>query len=709
MNEFMGFVTNGVPYGCTYAIVAVALVLTYKATGVFNFAFGAQAYTSAFVFARLTESNGLPVWLAFIISVVLLAPLLGLVFDRFLFRFIPNSNTTAKIVVGLALLVGIPELLPILFGNNNIYAVPSVFWNFNVVYFHLFGQPINGGYLSAVVATAVVLVLLTVLMRFTSIGLQMRGAVESRRLVQLDGVNAGGVVATAWAVSGLLAGLAGVLLAPIEGQLTSQYYITLMVAAIAAAAWGVLRSMPIAALTGVLIGVVELVAQGYFPTNSLWYSAVLPSFPFIVLALALLFVPGMRSLDENKDPLAGVDPPPPPPTHLVRAPQMDRMIRVGWYALLIAFIVSMLTWINPTWENVFNSGLAFSTIFLSIILITGMAGQLSLAQATLAGVGAFTAAQLAHHFGLNLLLGGLVGAALAAAVAVVLALLSLRLRGLGLALMTLAAALFFDNTVFNSSQISNGSGGISLKQSWISPFNFFSNDGHAFFVLAMITLAGCIGLVMLVRKGTVGRYLAAMRGSETGASSIGINLTWQRITVFALSGAVAGIGGTLYGIFQQAVNPNYFNYEFSLIFVVVVVTTGVSTIEGALQAGFGFVIIQYLLQTYAPGRLQGLTIVIFAFGALTYAAHPEGVLEYQKRRWTMRFQRLLFPGSRTEEVTWAMSDSARDGAVPGAAGLSPGNGELVSTGGRPAAAERDGGPNGGRQHAFLGRRRRSDG
>jgi ABC-type branched-subunit amino acid transport system permease subunit len=104
-------------------------------------------------------------------------------------------------------------------------------------------------------------------------------------------------------------------------------------------------------------------------------------------------------------------------------------------------------------------GLALSTVLLSITLITGMAGQLSLCQATLAGVGAFTSAQLAIHLGLNMLVGGLVGAVLAAAVAVVLALLSLRLRGLGLALMTLAAALLFDNTFFNDASITGGASG----------------------------------------------------------------------------------------------------------------------------------------------------------------------------------------------------------------------------------------------------------
>ena len=123
--------------------------------------------------------------------------------------------------------------------------------------------------------TAVVLLALVVLMRLTPLGLQMRGAVESRRLVQLDGVNSGRVVAVAWAVSSLMAGLAGVLLAPLYGQLQAQDYATLVVAAFAAAAWAVLRSMPIAALVGILMGVADTVLQGYLPASSVWSSATL--------------------------------------------------------------------------------------------------------------------------------------------------------------------------------------------------------------------------------------------------------------------------------------------------------------------------------------------------------------------------------------------------------------------------------------------------
>jgi branched-chain amino acid transport system permease protein len=217
-------------------------------------------------------------------------------------------------VISIAMLVGIPSLLPVIFGAQNLDDTTTIFpfFNPNVVYFTVLNTPINGIYLAVISVTVVVLIGLTALLRFTNLGLQMRGAVESRRLVQLDGVNSGGVVALAWALSSFMAGLAGVVLAPIYGSFQASTYATLVVAAIAAAAWGLLRSIPIAAGVAVLIGVVSTILQGYLPTSSLLFSAALPSLPFFVLVAALLILPGMRSLDVNRDPLATIDPPPPP-------------------------------------------------------------------------------------------------------------------------------------------------------------------------------------------------------------------------------------------------------------------------------------------------------------------------------------------------------------------------------------------------------------
>ncbi len=651
MEQFLGFAIPGVPYGCTYAIVAVALVLTYRATGVFNFAFAAQAYVASLLFTALIQSRHFPVWLAFVIAVVVVSPLLGLGFDRLLFSRIPNSNNMAKLVTSISLLVGIPALLQT-FIPQNYYAPPSIVFDPNTVYFTLAGAPFNGLDMSAVVFTSVVLLAMGIMMRFTPLGLQMRGAVESRRLVQLDGVNAGGVVAVAWLISSFLAGLAGVLLAPNFSQVQAQPFLTLMVAAIAAAACAAFRSMTIAALAAVAIGIATFTLQGYLPTQSFLFTSILPSLPFLVLVGALLFHPGMRNLEKGTDPLATVDPPLPPLAAAVRTPAMGRVIRVLWYVLLAFFIFSMLTWMPRDWESVLNQGLAFSTLFLSITLITGMGGQLSLAQAGLAGVGAFTAAQLANHLGLSMMAGMLVGAAFAAAVAIVLAALSLRLRGLGLALMTLGAALVFDNVIQSSQTLGGGSGGLGPLNNvdWGAPFGLLNPNGHALFLATFAVLVVVVLAILMIRRGTVGRFLGAMRGSDTAAAGIGINLTWQRILIFALSGAVAGIGGTLLVVQQGVANPQQFNYVFSLAFVVIVVTTGVTTVEGAIQGAFGYVIIQKLLG-YAPPQFANLTFVLFAFGALTYAKHPEGILEFQKRRSMQRFEPLFarwFPRPETD-------------------------------------------------------------
>ena len=250
------------------------------------------------MFTYLVQNEHLPVGLAFVIAVVVLAPAVGLVFDRFLFRKIAPANVIAKLVTGISMLIGIPAILSILFTNSNQYNPPSILFNPDVVYFRIAGTPINGISVTCVLATAVTLIALVVLIRWTSLGLKMRGAVESRRLIELDGVNGGRVVASAWAVSGLIAGLAGVLLAPIYGQLQFSDYADLMVAAFAAAAWAVLRSLPIAVLVGILMGMTVTILQGYLPAGSIWSSAALTSLPFIVLVGALR--PGARDADARR-------------------------------------------------------------------------------------------------------------------------------------------------------------------------------------------------------------------------------------------------------------------------------------------------------------------------------------------------------------------------------------------------------------------------
>ena len=672
MSTLLGYVLPGIPYGCDFALMAVGLVITFRTTGVFNLAFGAQAFGAAFVFDLLVRSEGLPVWVAFVLSVLLLSPAVGLVLDRFLFSRIATTNMTAKIVSSVGLLIAIPQLLPILFGGAPRENPPSLWLDQAHVEFRLFGTSVNGSEVSTTVITLGAVAALLLFLRLSPAGLEMRAVVESRRLAQLQGIDSGKVAASAWALSSVMAGLAGVLLLPLSNVLnpTNPLQFTgLLVAGLTAAALARMRSIGVALGAAIGLGVAQEVLELYFPNGAL-HTASVNAFPFIVLVGTLVGSKSLRSLGVRADPLAGVDPPPPPPSVSIRDPRLDVPMKWGFRALIVAFVVSGLTWVPGYWVTPLDAGLVYSTIFLSVTLITGASGQLSLCQATFAGVGAFAAGQLAAHFGLPVLLGAVVGGLMAAAVGAVLALLAARISGLILTLLTLAFALMADTFLFQYSW-SGGSGtGVSVPRPVMGSIDFTSN--RAFLVLALVVLLVCILLVALVQRGTTGRFLAAMRGSEPGAASLGINLLRARVTVFAMSAGIAGVGGAMFGSLYSPVSADSFVYEISLAFVVVVITTGSRRIEGAVQAGMSFAIIQFLF-TYAPSRFQGLTPILFAFGALNYAQHPEGMVEYQKTRWMMRVSRLL-----------ARVDARRGTAPTARAAGAAGNGMAGGVMGNPA-------------------------
>jgi len=640
VSTFLNYGIPGIPYGCDFALVAVGLVLTYRATGVFNLAFGSQAFLAAFIFDLLVRSEGLPVWLAFVLSVLVISPAFGLALDRFLYRHIPSASTTAKLVSSVGVLIAIPFTIPILFGNAPRLNPPTLGLNINKVYIHVFSTPINGAEISTTVITVVVVAAIMAVFRWTSIGLQMRAVVESRRMSQLEGINAPSVAAGAWALSSALAGLAGVLLLPLQAELSPTnplQFTALLVAGLTAAAIASCRSMGIALGSAIGLGVIENLLKGYLPSGGVLSSAVVEAFPFVVLVGTLLLNPGLRTMDLSSDPLAAADPPLAPPAIAVRDRRLERPTRIGFWLLVVAFLALSATWVPGVWVTTFDEGLALSILFLSFTLMTGMSGQISLCQASFAGVGAFTAGQLASHMGLSVLLGAVVGGLLAAVVGTLVAIIAIRLSGLLLALVTLSFALFCDQLLFQYSWSGGGLTGVNVPRPVLG-VNFSSD--RAFLFLLVVLLALSMVLVLLVQRGTVGRYLAAMRGSPTAAASMGISLRTVRLTVFAMSAGIAGFGGALYASVIGSASSQTFPYEYSLVFLVAVITLGPRTVEGAVQAGMGYAVGFFAL-TYLPTRFQGIQPVLFAFGSITYAAHPEGILEYQKTRWMRRVNRVF--------------------------------------------------------------------
>ena len=310
MSTFFNYAIPGIPTGCEYALMAVGLVLTFRATGVFNIAFGAQAFVSAFVFNLLNQYgphwNQIP---AFIVSVLVVAPLLGLALDRFLFSHIPTASTTVKLVSSLGLLVAIPETIPIIFGSEPRNSVGFLWLNPDNVYFHIFGNPINGGQITNTVITVGVVLAILAAFRWTGIGLQMRAVVESRRLAQLEGVNSARVAAGAWAMSSILAGLSGVLLLPQLHPVDPTdplSFTTLLIAGITAAALASLGSISVAFIAGVGIGILQNVLTLILPTSSSIASSLRQdALPFVLLGGVLLFNRSLRTRGPEHRPAVG--------------------------------------------------------------------------------------------------------------------------------------------------------------------------------------------------------------------------------------------------------------------------------------------------------------------------------------------------------------------------------------------------------------------
>jgi branched-subunit amino acid ABC-type transport system permease component len=630
LSQFLSYALPGIPYGCAYALMAAGLVLTYKASGVFNLAFGAQAYVSAIVF-YVAVADGWPKWAAFVVAVVVLGPVLGYALDRLLFQYARTAPPLVRLVPALGLLIAIPSVMQMIFGTSQRLAPPALALNPDHVYFRIGSVALTGVELLTTGVTVVVIAGLAVMFRSSALGLRMRAVVESPRMTELAGIRADRVGTFAWMLSSLLAGLAGVLLAPIYAALDPSYFTALLVAAIAAAAVGGFASLPLTLVGGVALGVVQEVIGGYLPSGTVLSSGLRPAFPFAVLAVLLVARRSFRPAGQLGDPLAACDPPPAslkPPSHMTEVALGSR----AFTGLLVAvFIVITLVLVPGNWEFALTQGLVFAIIFLSITLLTGMSGQISLCQASFAAVGAFTAGQLATHFGTALLLGVVAGGVLAGIVGFVVAVPSLRLGGIALALLTLSFALLGDNVLFQYPWSGNGAAGLSVPRPTIGAVNFAGSG--AFFWLALVVLVVAAGVVWLLQHGSVGGELGALRASEVGAASIGINVRRLRVIAFMLSAALAGIGGALYASLEQTVSPTDFNYEFSLVFVVVVATVGVYSVAGAVEAGLAYTVLQQLVNNL-PDRYGSLVALIFGLAAVTYVRHPEGAVEYV-RRWVL--------------------------------------------------------------------------
>ncbi len=379
--------------------------------------------------------------------------------------------------------------------------------------------------------------------------------------------------------------------------------------------------------------------QGYIRGGPLIQTGLQSSLPTFMLFAILILLPQVRlRVGQVKGILAA------------NVPSTTKTFLFSGLLLLVTLAV--LPFLNETNRLQLGTAVAFGIVMLSLVLLTGYGGYVSLAQFTFVGVGAATVAKIGGSSVWTVLLAVVVCAAVGAIVAIPV----LRLTGLYLALATLAFAELMDKLVFQA-DFMFGFGG-SLHASRFSLLGYdFANTGAYVFVMTVVFVVMGIGLLAL-RRGPVGRLLIALRDSPAAAGTLGLNQRWFRVAVFSLSAAMAGLGGALLAGLRGTISPNDFQTLQSLPLLLVAVVAGVTSVSGAL---FGGVLLMLLpvIQATIPS-LSGLVFLVIGVGAIMLGRDPNGLANLFFRALRGSSPYLPLPSRMRREPTGAHAIGASE-------------------------------------------------
>ncbi|MEU7577017.1 ATP-binding cassette domain-containing protein [Streptomyces sp. NPDC041068] len=650
MSDLLGFVLSGLVSGALYALLATGLVLSYSASGLFNFAHGATAYLCALAFYELHSGFGWPAVPTALLLVVVVAPALGRGLDRLMFRKLARVGETAQIVATIGLLVALPalglwvvELLedagaPVepaenQFGLPGVGPSPATSWQLAD------GVGIDSDQLITWVATAVVAVGLWILMRHTPLGLRLRAAVDNRSLVELRGMSADRLSSVAWMLSSGLAGLAGVLATPLLGLSSHDFTLFLFVSA-TAAVLGRFLSIPLAFAGGLGLGVLQNLVAGYadFAERITGFRTAVP---FLILFAGLLLL-------TRRQRTAG--------TAAVDAPPIDYLAGRSWarrwgpWALAAVLLaVGFYTVTTPFWSGILAQGLAISLVFISFTVVTGLGAMVSLAQATFVTGAALVAGLLMSH-GWPFAAAALVGTCAAAALGALVALPALRLGGRSLALATLALAFLADQVLFQMGWLRNGDTGWEIPRPVFGPVDL--SDDRAMGVAMVVLVTAAVAALGALRNSASGRAMLAVRSAPAAAMASGVSVVRTKLLIFTLSAGLAGFGGVMYASFNTRITATDFTAMTGLIWLAVVVAAGVRRPQFAVVAGLVFAIVPHLVTDYVTESVH-LPVILFGLAGLALANDPDGYCAAVSVRMHRRRVRGVGAGARAGSLPLA--------------------------------------------------------
>lgn len=560
MTQFLQYALLGLAGGGLYALSSLGIVAIYRGSGIVNFAHGSLAAVGAYVYWVCQSNAGLP-WPAAMLAGLCSAAVLGVGIHWLIMKPMANSSSLARTVATLGVLVVVQAALQLL--------VPATLVNVKSILptstIRIGSVAIGDDRLWILGLAVVITAALTVTARKSRLGLATAAVAENPRAAAALSLSPDKVACVTWALGSALAALAGILLAPILG-LQVTILTALLVPSLAAAVTGGMTSFTITCAAGVVIGVVESELTLYVTTPG-WG----PTVPFLVL-LVVMVVRG-RAI-----PVRG--------EHTERLPRVSSgrirpiPIAIG-IAAAIFFIWGPLG-VNFTDATAVTAAVAL--ILLSYVVVTGYAGQISLCQYAFAGLGAFVAGRLIGAFGWPIEAAVAVGVVAAAVSGLIVGLPALRTRGISLAIITLGFAVMVQELILSNPSINGG-----INPDDIGTVRVFGYDidaiAHptryaAFAVIVFIIAAIC---VVNVRRGSVGRRLLAIRESERAAASLGINRLGPKLYAFALSAAIASLGGILVTFMDPIMTYSTSFDDFQSVYAIgYAVLGGVGFVGGAI-------------------------------------------------------------------------------------------------------------------------------
>jgi ABC-type branched-subunit amino acid transport system ATPase component/branched-subunit amino acid ABC-type transport system permease component len=641
----LAVVIAGIVTGSVYGLVATGLVLTYRTSGIFNFAYGALGTVSAYVFYSAFEDWHLPVVICLLLAVVVVAGALAFWLETLAAR-LSQASLALQIAATIGILLVIEAAAELIYGVNgrpfpNFLPTGSV---------HIGGTEITLSDIITLALSVVAAVGLQAFLRRTRWGMAMRAVVVNPTLLAISGTEPRAVRRVAWLIGGILGAVSALLFAPGVG-LNATVLTSLVTFGFGAAAIGGFSSGPVAWVGGIALGILQAILTYEISSTSI-LGNLAASLPYIVLFLVTLVYPKRRlSVPTATAQIRNLAP----------APSLRGWRRIAAAAVVVAVLVAVPSFAGAD-ITAWTATMATLILLMSLGLLVRNSGQISLCHITFAAVGAVAFSKLTESAHLPWLAALVVSGLIVVPIGLILAIPAIRLSGLFLALSTLGFGLTVQNMFYQSSLMFGlGSNGVALPPPAFWGINGFNQNVLYYLILVCAVIVG-VAIVALERSRR-GRVLRALSDSPRGLESLGVSPSATRVYVFALSSFLAGVAGALLGVTYAVVSGLSFDPNTSLLYFVLIVIVFGSTPWYALIAAIGVAVIPtYLTFGTLPYYLQilfGASAILVAYG---FEPHKSALA----RRAVKRVASLGPSPRRTEPAV-----AAGNGAPPSPIAIGP--------------------------------------